>query len=90
MLRCYKMVMMVLLMTKVKTVEMIYEDGVFKPVEKIDLGIPEGTKVTFELKDPRLLKKRLQKYTGILKIRMSSEELNELYHDYVTERTDIP
>lgn len=31
-----------------------------------------------------------EKYKKILKVNISSEELNELYHEYVSERTDIP
>ena len=52
--------------------------------------IPEGTKVKFEIKDISILKERLKKYKGILKVNISSGELNELYHEYVSERTDIP
>ena len=71
-----------------KTIEVVYEDGVFKPLEPVKME--EGTKVKVEIRDTSLLKKRLQKYKGILKVKISSEELNELYHEYVTERTDIP
>ena len=71
-----------------KTIEVVYEDGVFKPLEPVEMEV--GTKVKVEIKDTSLLKKRLQKYKGILKVKISSEELNELYHEYVTERTDIP
>ena len=71
-----------------KTIEVVYEDGVFKPLKPVEMEV--GTKVKVEIKDTSLLKKRLQKYKGILKVKISSEELNELYHEYVTERTDIP
>jgi len=71
-----------------KTIEVVYEEGVFKPLEPVELEIPEGTKVKIEIKD--LLKERLKKYKGILKAKVSSEELNELYYQYVAERTDIP
>jgi predicted DNA-binding antitoxin AbrB/MazE fold protein len=70
-----------------KTIEVVYEDGVFKPLTPMEKKIPEGTKVEIEIKD---LKKRLKKYKGILKVKISSEELNELYNQYVSERTDIP
>ena len=60
-----------------KTIEVVYEQGVFKPLEPVELEIPEGTKVKIEIKD--LLKERLKKYKGILKAKVSSEELNELY-----------
>jgi predicted DNA-binding antitoxin AbrB/MazE fold protein len=73
-----------------KTIEVMYEKGVFKPLEPLELEIPEGTKVKFEIKDNSLLKERLKKYKKILKVNISSEELNELYHEYVSERTDIP
>jgi len=69
-----------------KTIEVVYEQGVFKPLEPVELE--EGTKVKIEIKD--LLKERLKKYKGILKAKVSSEELNELYYQYVAERTDIP
>ena len=71
-----------------KTIEVIYENGVFKPLTPMEKEIPEGTKVKIEIKD--LLKERLRKYKGILKAKVSSEELNELYYQYVAERTDIP
>ena len=71
-----------------KTIEVIYEKGVFKPLTSMEKEIPEGTKVKIEIKD--LLKERLRKYKGILKAKVSSEELNELYYQYVAERTDIP
>jgi len=73
-----------------KMIEVVYEKGVFKPLEPLELEIPEGTKVKFEIKDISILKERLKKYKGILKVNISSEELNELYHEYVSERTDIP
>jgi predicted DNA-binding antitoxin AbrB/MazE fold protein len=34
-----------------KTIEVMYEKGVFKPLEPLELEIPEGTKVKFEIKD---------------------------------------
>ena len=71
-----------------KTIEVIYEKGVFKPLTPMEKEIPEGTKVKIEIKD--LLKERLRKYKGILKAKVSSEELNELYYQYVAERKDIP
>jgi len=73
-----------------KMIEVVYEKGVFKPLEPLELEIPEGTKVKFEIKDISILKERLKKYKGILKVNISSGELNELYHEYVSERTDIP
>ena len=71
-----------------KTIEVVYEKGVFKPLTPMEKEIPEGTKVKTEIKD--LLKERLRKYKGILKAKVSSDELNELYYQYVAERTDIP
>jgi predicted DNA-binding antitoxin AbrB/MazE fold protein len=71
-----------------KTIEVVYEKGVFKPLTPMEKEIPEGTKVKIEIKN--LLKERLRKYKGILKAKVSSEELNELYYQYVAERTDIP
>ncbi|MCK4397760.1 MAG: antitoxin family protein [Halobacteriota archaeon] len=71
-----------------KTIEVVYEKGMFKPLTPMENEISEGTKVKIEIKD--LLKERLRKYKGILKAKVSSEELNELYYQYVAERTDIP
>ena len=71
-----------------KIIEVVYERGVFKPLTPMENEISEGTKVKIEIKD--LLKERLRKYKGILKAKVSSEELNELYYQYVAERTDIP
>ncbi len=73
-----------------KTIEVVYEKGVFKPLEPVEMEISEGTRVKFEIKDLSLLKGQLKKYKGILKVKISSEELNELYHEYISERTDIP
>ena len=71
-----------------KTIEVVYEKGMFKPLTPMENEISEGTKVKIEIKD--LLKERLRKYKGILKAKVRSEELNELYYQYVAERTDIP
>lgn len=71
-----------------KTIEVVYENGVFKPLERVEMK--EGIKVKVEITDNSPLKERLQKYKGILKAKVSSEELNELYHQYVSERTNIP
>jgi len=71
-----------------KTIEVVYEKGMFKPLTPMENEISEGTKVKIEIKD--VLKERLRKYKGILKAKVSSEELNELYYQYVAERTDIP
>jgi predicted DNA-binding antitoxin AbrB/MazE fold protein len=71
-----------------KTIEVVYENGVFRPLTPIEEKIPEGTKVAIELKG--VVKERLRKYKGILKAKVSSEELDELYYHYVAERTDIP
>ena len=71
-----------------KEIEVIYEDGVFKPLEKVELR--EGEKVVIEVKDIFLLREKLKKYSGILKMKITSEELDELYHQYLSERSDIP
>jgi predicted DNA-binding antitoxin AbrB/MazE fold protein len=42
-----------------KTIEVMYEKGVFKPLEPMELEIPEGTKVKFEIKDNSLTTKSL-------------------------------
>ncbi|RZN37501.1 MAG: DUF104 domain-containing protein [Methanophagales archaeon ANME-1-THS] len=73
-----------------KIIEVVYEKGVFRPLEPMGKEIPEGTKFRVEIKDSSLLKGGLQKYKGILKAKVSSDELTELYYQYVAERTDIP
>ncbi|OFV67736.1 MAG: protein belonging to Uncharacterized protein family UPF0165 [Candidatus Syntrophoarchaeum caldarius] len=71
-----------------REIEVIYEGGVFKPLEKVELR--EGEKVVIEVKDIFLLREKLKKYSGILKMKITSEELDELYHQYLSERSDIP
>ena len=43
-----------------KTIEVVYEDGVFKPLKKVE--IPEGTKIPIKITKSELLKE----YRGIL------------------------
>ena len=42
-----------------RTIEVMYEKGVFKPLKPLELEIPEGTKVKFEIKDNSLSTKSL-------------------------------
>ena len=46
--------------TKTKTIEVVYEKGMFKPLEKVE--IPEGTKIHIKITERNLLKE----YRGIL------------------------
>ncbi len=32
-----------------QAIEVVYEDGVFKPLKSLDLEIPEGTKIAIEI-----------------------------------------
>jgi predicted DNA-binding antitoxin AbrB/MazE fold protein len=47
-----------------KVIDCIYENGVFKPLEKVDLK--EGDRAKVILKEER--KKALDKYVGIIKL----------------------
>ncbi|MCK4476558.1 MAG: antitoxin family protein [Methanophagales archaeon] len=47
-------------MTKTKTIEVVYEDGVFKPLEPVEMK--EGTKIPIKITKRDLLKE----YRGVL------------------------
>ena len=68
-------------MTKAKTVDVVYEDGVFKPREPVGLAEGEELSIKIELimdrgKPAREILDKLNKFTPV---RMSPEELEELY-----------
>lgn len=68
---------MILMGTKV--IDCIYEKGVFKPLEKVELK--EGEKVKLVLKKDR--KKLLNKYIGLIKLDrpLKLEEILDLEED---------
>ena len=59
-----------------KVIECIYEEGVFKPLNKISLK--DGEKVRMLLKEDRM--KALEKYVGIIKLKqpLTLEEILDL------------
>ena len=57
-------------MVKTKTIEVVYEDGVFKPLEKVELE--EGTKLKIPLKEDVL-----KKYYRAIPIRISKEDIEQ-------------
>jgi len=69
------------IMTKAKTVDVVYEDGVFKPLEPVELAEGEEISIKIELildrgKQARVILDKLNKFTPV---RMSPKELEELY-----------
>jgi len=64
-----------------KTIEVVYEKGVFKPLEKVDLG--EGEEIRIEIKEKidksekaREILDKLKRFTSI---RLKPEILEEIY-----------
>jgi len=54
-----------------KTIEVVYEDGVFKPLEKVELK--EGTKIKIPLKEGVL-----KEYYKSVPIRISKADIKQL------------
>ncbi|AHL21703.1 MULTISPECIES: antitoxin family protein [Thermococcus] len=61
-----------------ETVEAVYENGVLKPLKRVNLK--EGEKVTV------VIKRDVLKLAGSVKRAVSVEELEEAYHEYVLHR----
>lgn len=55
-----------------KTIEVVYEKGVFKPLEKVDLQ--EGERMKIEVKD---FKRKLDAMFGIFKEGLDVEKMRE-------------
>ena len=55
-----------------KTIEVVYEKGVFKPLEKVDLQ--EGERMRIEVRD---FKRKLDAVFGILKEGVNVENMRE-------------
>jgi len=71
-------------MTKTKTIEVVYEDGVFKPLEKVELE--EGEKARIEIKREKIILDKNEKTREILDklnkfkpISLKREKLEEIY-----------
>ncbi|MEA2075967.1 MAG: antitoxin family protein [Euryarchaeota archaeon] len=54
-----------------KTIEVVYEDGVFKPLEKVEMK--EGTKIKIPLKEGVL-----KEYYKLVPIRISKADIKQL------------
>jgi len=54
-----------------KTIEVVYEDGVFKPLEKVEMK--EGTKIKIPLKE-----EVLKEYYKSVPIRISKADIKQL------------
>jgi len=71
-------------MVKTKTIEVVYEDGVFKPLEKAELE--EGEKARIEIKREKIILEKKEKTREILDklnkfkpISLKREKLEEIY-----------
>ncbi|ADC66500.1 Protein of unknown function DUF104 [Ferroglobus placidus DSM 10642] len=68
-----------------KVIEVIYENGVFKPLEKVDL--PQGVKVRIEIKEEpgRITEEfinELEKIVNTLpKVKVDFRKLDEMYYE---------
>ncbi|MBE0516084.1 MAG: antitoxin family protein [Methanophagales archaeon] len=71
-------------MPKTRTIEVVYEDGVFKPLEKVELE--EGVKMEIEIKKEKKILDKHEKTREILgklntfkPISLKPEKLEEIY-----------
>jgi predicted DNA-binding antitoxin AbrB/MazE fold protein len=68
-----------------KVVEVIYENGVFKPLEKVDL--PQGIKIKIEIKEElgRITEEYVKELERILdtlpKVKVDFKRLDEIYYE---------
>lgn len=69
-----------------KTIEVVYEDGVFKPLEKVNLR--QGEKIEMEIKEDKI-KKLSDKYFGIVKLNFKKEELRKVLNKIEEEHYGI-
>ncbi len=53
-----------------KTIEVVYENGVFKPLKKVELKLKEGEKVDIRIEDEKVVTRKiepsLREYTDFL------------------------
>jgi len=68
-----------------KTIEVVYEGGVFKPLEPVELEEGEQTKITIEkekgiltLEDIKEIERAIR---TLPKVRISSRKLDEIYYE---------
>jgi predicted DNA-binding antitoxin AbrB/MazE fold protein len=66
-----------------KTIEVVYEDGVFKPLEKVDLKEGEEIKIKIKIKETMDRSKKageiLDKLKKFTPVRLNPEKLEEIY-----------
>jgi predicted DNA-binding antitoxin AbrB/MazE fold protein len=43
-----------------KTIEVVYENGVFKPLEKVELKLKEGEKVDIRIEDEKVVTRKIE------------------------------
>ena len=59
-----------------KTIEVVYEKGVFKPLKPVELI--EGERIEIEIKGVSKIKKLYDKYFGIVKLNWNTEETGRI------------
>lgn len=64
-----------------KVIEVIYEDGVFKPLEKVDL--PEKTRLKIKIENINDL---LEEFCGLIESKISLEDIEKMRYEVKTWR----
>ncbi len=64
-----------------KTIEVVYEHGVFRPLEKVDL--PEKTKLKIKIDD---IEDLLKEFCGLLESKITLEDVEKMRHEVKTWR----
>lgn len=64
-----------------KIVEVIYENGVFKPLEKVDL--PEGARVRIRIED---IEDLLKEFCGLIESKITLEDIKRMRAEVKTWR----
>ena len=59
-----------------KTIDVVYEKGLFKPLVPVDLK--EGERIEIEIKGVNKIKELSDKYFGIVKLNLKKEGLERL------------
>ena len=59
-----------------KTIEVVYEKGVLKPLEPVELE--EGERIEIEIKGVSKIKELSDKYFGIVKLNLKREEMRRI------------
>jgi len=64
-----------------KVIEVIYENGVFKPLEKVDL--PEKTRLKIKIENINDL---LEEFCGLIESKISLEDIEKMRYEVKTWR----